>query len=486
MSPSVESFNEAKYKTLMDGRECSEIYYSDAVAASRFDSEYYKKDDLDKESLINTLPYENIGDFAFVTDGIHTSIDFDIESKINLISAKAPKSNYFDLSGTGYISLSQNQKNPRTQLKLDDIIVSTVGTIGNCAVINKTILPANADRHVGIVRINDESKFKPRYVSTFILSKFGQFQVKRFTTGNVQPNLFIYKLKDIKVPFVSCSWQNTIDRLVLKAENLLMLSDSIMNETESDLLNFLGVDNFIEPNYPKRSFTIKTLSSSLSLSGRLDAEYYQSKYDDYTRAILSYANGYTYIREKFSSVKTKCDRIAKAYSYIEIGDVSVVDGSVSANLIATENLPDNAKIMTKSGDVLVSTVRPNRGAVAILESDNYLVSGAFTVLRESSDYPKEILRVLLRSDLYKDWLLRYNVGTSYPVIKDDDILNMPIPIMPKQIQTVIVEKVRESINLRNRAKEDLNNAKHAVEIAIEEGEDIALEWLKEKVELLEE
>ena len=85
--------------------------------------------------------------------------------------------------------------------------------------------------------------------------------------------------------------------------------------------------------------------------------------------------------------------------------------------------------MTRKGDLLVSTVRPYRGAVSILDEDDLLVSGAFTVLRENGTYPAQTLQVLFRTSLYKDWLLKYNVGTSYPVIKDDDVLNIPIPIL---------------------------------------------------------
>jgi hypothetical protein len=41
----------------------------------------------------------------------------------------------------------------------------------------------------GIVRI--EKDFKPYFLSTFILSKYGRFQTLRESTGNVQLNLFI-------------------------------------------------------------------------------------------------------------------------------------------------------------------------------------------------------------------------------------------------------------------------------------------------------
>jgi len=80
---------------------------------------------------------QKIKQFAFVTDGIHASIDFDETSNINLVSAKAPKDNEFDLSKTGYISEKMHKKNPRTALRENDVILSTVGTIGNCAIFHQ-------------------------------------------------------------------------------------------------------------------------------------------------------------------------------------------------------------------------------------------------------------------------------------------------------------------------------------------------------------
>ena len=196
---------------------------------------------------------------------------------------------------------------------------------------------------------------------------------------------------------------------------------------------------------------------------------------------MSAKRGYTFVKNEFEPVKEKCTRNQEAYNYVEIGDVDVGTGSVSFNVICTENLPDNAKILTRAGDLLVSTVRPNRGAVAILESDNLLVSGAFTVLRESGDYPKEVLQVLLRTSMYRDWLLRFNVGTSYPVIKDEDVLNMPISMLEDDVKQYIVNNVNEAASLRRQSKQLLEYAKQAVEIAIEQGEDAALAWLKEKL-----
>lgn len=79
-------------------------------------------------------------------------------------------------------------------------------------------------------------------------------------------------------------------------------------------------------------------------------------------------------------------------------------------------------------------------------------------------------------------LSNVSFGTSYPVIKDEDVLNMPIPILGDDIKQDVVAKVNESASLRRQSKQLLEYAKQAVEMAIEQGENAALAWLKDKVE----
>ena len=64
------------------------------------------------------------------------------------------------------------------------------------------------------------------------------------------------------------------------------------------------------------------------------------------------------------------------------------------------------------------------------------------------------------------------------MITDDDILNLPIPILPIEKQAQIKLKIAESFNLRKQSKQLLECAKRAVEIAIEENEQAAIDWLE--------
>jgi len=64
-------------------------------------------------------------------------------------------------------------------------------------------------------------------------------------------------------------------------------------------------------------------------------------------------------------------------------------------------------------------------------------------------------------------MLKYNVGTSYPVIKDEAVLNLPIPIIDDKIQQQIAELIEESFRLREESERLLGEAKEMVEREIE-------------------
>lgn len=463
----------------MDGHECVEIRFLQLNAEFRIDAEYFYKNNLKMQALIKSKPHVAIGDIGFVTDGIHSSIDYDENSGINLISATSPRQNVFNLTRNAYISESAHLANPRTALQENDVILSTVGTIGNCAVVDSSMLPANSDRHVGIIRLN--STINPYVLSTFLLTKYGRNQTVRETTGNVQPNLFLYKIREILVPTFGDSFQDTLKNVVLNAQALLKKADKIYSNAEQLLESEIGIDMSAISN---GGVAIKSFAESFGTTARLDAEYYQPKYDDFEKHVINYKNGYTTPGIEFDQIKDKCMKDLSEYPYVEIGDIDIGTGNASFNIVQTNDLPANAKIMTKRNDLIVSTVRPYRGAVAILHEDDLLVSGAFTVLRGGSKYPVQTLQVLFRTKLYKDWLLKYNVGTSYPVIKDENILNIPIPVLEDHIHERIREFVTDSQNTFNRATSLLECAKFSVEMAIEADEVTAIKWLESKIEEL--
>ena len=448
----------------------SEISLEQVLKLNRLDAEYFDPVYLEYEKFIEEKGYEEIHSFASTTDGIHASIDFDDDSNINLLSAMSPKENYFDISRNKTISKTQHEKNPRTKLKVNDVIVSTVGTIGNCAVVDKSVLPANSDRHVGIIRIKTD--YLPHFISTFLLSKYGRFQTLREATGNVQLNLFIEKINTLKIPIASDKFQKAVSDAVITGLSLRAKSQSEYSEAEQLLLKEINLEGYKGTG---EAISVRDFSEALA-DNRFDAEYWQPDYDVILDMLSKYKNGVSTIGEEFKQLKGnfKAEK-DREYNYIEIGDVNVSTGEVESNVIIGAELPANAKIKFGKRQLITSKVRPNRGATAILDNhEGYIGSGAFAVLTEQDSINLETLMVYLKAKPIRELLLRYNTGTSYPVITDSDVLKLPIPLIDKVMQKKISELVSVLAKERQEARVLLEKAKRAIEIFVEQDEAKAL------------
>ena len=73
-------------------------------------------------------------------------------------------------------------------------------------------------------------------------------------------------------------------------------------------------------------------------------------------------------------------------------------------------------------------------------------------------------------------------GTILTGITKDEFLSMPLPKIDSEVQEQIATIVQQAFSFRKQSEQLLDYAKEAVELAIEQGEDVAMAWLKDKVE----
>lgn len=465
----------------MDGLECSETMFLSIDLGDRFDSDYYTKKYLHISELLNSVPTQKLGKLASTVASAFYPAATQLYSEGDTAFVRC-----VDCISYPIITNDQDEKFEKIPyefgrenkgisfLNSNDIVITKVGTPCYASIVTDYEEVALSRTVLGLTKIHD---IDPYYLMIFLRCKYGFEQLLRQRELTIQYQLTLPRVKSVEIFMAGATLQKRIREVCNLAKRIQRISNVLYTEAEQILIGQMDVPIDLR----SKPIAIKQYSESFSTSGRLDAEYYQPKYDEYQSVIGNYKNGYSIIGREFTHVKEKCNRALPAYSYVEIGDIDIGTGSAVYNQITTDDLPDNAKIMTHKDDILVSTVRPNRGAVTILDKNNLLVSGAFTVLRERTTYKKEVLQVLLRSPMYRDWLLRYNVGTSYPVIKDSDVLNMPIPLLEGGVQESITDKVKKSTALRQRSKCLLDYAKQTVEMAIEQGEDVAMNWLRNKL-----
>lgn len=106
---------------------------------------------------------------------------------------------------------------------------------------------------------------------------------------------------------------------------------------------------------------------------------------------------------------------------------------------------------------------------------------AGSILRLKSKTDKignEYLTLVLNCILTQEQINR-DVGDSVILHwRPDQVAGTVIPVLHQEKQTEIQQKVIESFNLRKDAKGLLEYAKRAVEIAIEQDEQTAIDWLE--------
>lgn len=451
----------------MKGLEVSEVRFSELNNEHRIDAEYFSKENLAGIKRLSDFGTFQIGDIAEVTDGIHTSIDYDENSRVNLISATSPKENVFDLSRGAFISEKAHAENPRTALRKNDVIISTVGTIGNCAVVDDSILPANSDRHVGIIRIKDD--YSPYILSTFLLSKYGRMQTLRESTGNVQLNLFIYKLRELQIPDFSTDFQSQIESLVKSAHAKLSESRSLYTQAEDTLLSELGLKNWQPKN---GNINVKTLKESFLSSGRLDAEYYQSKYDEIETKIKKYHGGFqsliNYVSDYStgqpfdSNLFTDCGCNVIRINNIKNGELDLSN----AVCVPIESIDVDMKDLVKKNDILIS-MSGTIGNCCVIRENIFAAINQRILKIVPKNYDSNVLCLVIDSIIGKTQFDRIGTGGVQTNISSKDMFQILIPKLPISIQTEISANIQQSFALKAESKRLLEEAKLMVEQELE-------------------
>lgn len=353
-------------------------------------------------------------------------------------------------------------------LHMGDILICR--TNGNPKLVGKSAIVLDEP---GIAFASYLFRIRPRQdlinsasLVVFLNSRYGRKEIEKNLKPSNQSNFSPATFKEIRIPILDIGIQKLVKQTLLSAYEENKNADKLYKDAENLLLEKLGLKGFELPE----DLTFMVNLSDVQQAHRMDADYFRPKY----QRIIDKIEKKKKMSEMAKRIKTSVKFIPDTeYNYIEISDVNVSNGEVTFNKILEKMLPANAKIALNGGELIISKVRPTRGAIAIIPqefNDNFVASGAFSIF--NVDYPtREYLQVVFRSIIGKLQLEKPTTGTSYPTITDEDIENLWIPDLSIEIQQKIADLVRRSHEARKKSKELLEEAKSKVEEMIERGND---------------
>ncbi|EAI3851202.1 restriction endonuclease subunit S [Campylobacter jejuni] len=313
----------------------------------------------------------------------------------------------------------------------------------------------------------------------FSLSRIVQTILNYSQYGTEHPRFYEFVFNEMPIPKCLLLMNAEIDSIMNKAYEVLEQSKIFYKKAEETLYLELGLDpkNPLQSlldsktNIPTNSLniSIRTLKESFLKTGRLDSEYYQSKYEDIEKFIKSYPNGY----DSFSNIINNKDtnftpKNNENYSYIELANIGN-NGNISEPISDLgKNLPTRARRIVSKGDVIISSIEGSLSSCALItqEFDKHLVSTGFFVLN-SKLLNGETLLVMFKSQIFQEYLKKFPSGTILCAINKEELSKILIPKIDPTTQEKIAKYIQESFNLRKKSKQLLDNAKNKVEEQIQ-------------------
>jgi restriction endonuclease S subunit len=450
------------------------VKLSELEGAKRIDAEYYKPEYLEIDQKIKRLKHFQFNQIisSFSSGKNLPQIEY-CKNKIAYIRTQNVRPILIDKEGITCI-------NPQVQnpplLEEGDLLFVRVGEgVGNSSII--TSQWANSSYSDNVIRIKVRY-LDPYFVIVFLNSNVGKKYLERVKKGSARSLISKENINLIKIfeplPKIAQYCRDTIK----EAQILIANSESIYSQAETLLLEELGLKDF-KPEYEK-TYNAK-LSDAFS-AHRIDAEYFQAAYEEVVRKIKEYPNGFSKLLKHVENIKPNFDPTKypdEDFCYVELADIDSSIGIIhSVNKVKGGEAPSRARRLLKEGDVIVSSVEGSLEKVALVdrEHNGCLASTGFFQFRPLDILP-EVLLVLSKTIVLQSQLKKKCSGTILTAVPKESLRDIIIPLLSFSTQQEIVSLVQQSHEARKKAKELLELAKRAVEIAIEEGEEKAIDFL---------
>ena len=464
----------------MKGLEISEVSLKGALldnATFRIDPEYFKKEYTHFSPCglnVKSLSY-------FVESGYR--VVYGNTEVLNPKFAKPGGAPFFlqavdiqtpfiDSDNLKYVCEGDWDKYPQGRIKRGELLIEVKGRLEKVAVVPKDF-PEHTLVSGTLYKMTINDKISKYVILAYLISKFGVSFKNRYKTNLLVSYISKDDLYRIPVPEFSKRLQDRVDAIFSEIFANQEAAKVAYYAAEQILLSELGFDGWT----PKEeSVSVKNCSDFMS-AGRFDAEYFQPKYDEIVAKLKTYLGGTIKATSVLvTGLVNESEDIPERY--VELADIGVSGEIAGCTDAMFGELPSRARQRMATGQVIASSIEGSldRCALVTPEYDKALCSTGFHRF-SSQDINPETMLLLFKSWPIQQLMKRGCSGTILCGILPTALEHVDLPVVNPQVQKVLAAKVRESFALRAESKRLLDLAKHAVEVAIEQGEDKAIKSL---------
>ncbi len=465
------------------------------LETGRFDSEYYLPKYEDYIELVHSYPngYDLIGNVCDIKDNNYTPVNGIQYKYIEL--ANIGKSG--EITGCNEQAGEELPTRARRIVHKGDVIVSSIeGSLDSCALVTDEYDRALCSTGFYVLKSHQHN---PETLLTLFKSLLIQNLMKKGCSGTILTAIGKSEFEKIPIPLIRQEVQDEIAKHVKKSfelrmeamqllenakltvENIIETGGNLLIYNELQLRAFeewnqavwllfteIGITSNIDVKAPIGS-TYKKLSNSFLKSGRLDAEYYQPKYDHLFSELKRFkTKTIRQIATLSKSIEPGSDAYCeKGIPFIRVADLSKF--GLSEPAVYLNKLEFKDTIRPQKDTILLSKDGSVGIAYKMEEPIDVITSGAIIHLNiTDKDVLPDYLTLVLNSSVVKLQAERDAGGSIIQHWKPSEIEDVIIPILPTSEQVTISKMLQQSFTLRKESKRLLQEAIQIVETAIEE------------------
>lgn len=361
--------------------------------------------------LLNTT----IGDSPLViSDGNYSSKypkkDEFLAEGVPFISANNLKDGHVVWENMKFISHNQHATLKKGHLQHGDVLLVTRGSLGLSAYVSNEFVGANINAQIVLLRA-DNKAIDSRYLYFVVSSQPFFDSVISFSSGTAQPQLPVGALKKIPFSYPDITTQRKIAGVLSAYDDLIENNTrriAILEEMAQAIYREWFV-NFRFPGHEK----VKLLNSPL---GKIPEGWKASPLSDIADV---------------NALSVKKGKEPDKVNYVDIASVSTstID---EVRLLPFSEAPGRARRIVRHGDLIWSTVRPNRKSYSLILNPlpNMIVSTGFAVI-SGTKAPFSYLYHALTTDEFVGYLVNHATGSAYPAVNSGDFEKATI-LVPSQ------------------------------------------------------
>lgn len=453
--------------------------------SSRIDAEYYRPSLIEYENIIKSKggePLKTLSKFLIGPFGSAFTVNNYVDAPdYRYIRGKDVKPLKLKDDDSVYMPKEDYERLSKYALKENDILVSVVGTLGNAALVTKKDLPAIFSCKSTVLRPN---AIKPAYLLAYMNCKYGRQLLLRKERGAIQKGFNLGDLETLEVFRPTIEFQTQIDVIFRDSLSKTEESKKTYLNAEQLLLQELNLKNFQPSQEP---VNVKSFSESFGSSGRLDAEYYQVKYEQVVERIKStnYDELINLVNIKKSIEPGSTNYAEEGFPFMRVSDYDKFGFSTPDKYLTSNFCKENAelikKLKPKKETILFSKDGSVGTAYMLRKDEEFITSGAILHLtvKDKTKIVPEYLTLVLNSKLVQMQAERDAGGSIILHWRINEIENVVVPILDFSKQQQIADLVEESFVLKRKSEHLLEIAKLGVEMAIEQDEKTALKFIED-------